>query len=123
MKISLWLNINSAAEIEGRLIEHLFEIDTTALGFDSKDTENELHVLNLNVQTSVEERQPTRWDHDQEIWYSTHTALGLSPFFLEIIQNAISEYFGAIEFLLGRVIWGEYDKWFERFVKRSSTLL
>jgi hypothetical protein len=56
----LWLNINSAAEIEGRLIEHLFEIDTTALVYDSKDIENELHILNLNVETSIQERQSTR---------------------------------------------------------------
>jgi len=56
----LWLNINSAAEIEGRLIEHLFEIDTTAFVYDSKDIENELHSLNVNVHTSIQERQPTR---------------------------------------------------------------
>jgi hypothetical protein len=60
LKSSLWLNINSTAEIEGRLIERRFEIDTTAPVCDSEDIENELHILNLNVQTSVEERQPTR---------------------------------------------------------------
>jgi len=46
LKTFIWLNINSAAEIEGRLIEQWFEIDTTAIVCDSKDIENELHVLN-----------------------------------------------------------------------------
>jgi len=60
LKPFLWLKINFAAEIEGRLIELWFEIDTTALVYDSKYIENEMHVLNLNVQTSIWERQPRR---------------------------------------------------------------
>jgi hypothetical protein len=83
LKTFLRLNINSAAEIESRLIECWFEIDTTTLVYDSKYIANELYVLNFNVQTSTQERQPTRQEHDQQIWHSTHAALGLSPLFLK----------------------------------------